>query len=157
MRRQLEDYIQETRESIWRLRSGTIDERDVVTALRDLGRRITSGRVEFAVHVTGHPRPCDSKVQTEVVRIAQEALMNAVRHARAKQIELNVGFSDRTLQLSISDDGQGFDPSTVQQSHGRHYGLIGMQERAAEIGGRCTIESTPGKGSLVVAEFPLSA
>jgi len=157
MRRQLEDYIQETRESIWKLRSGTLDERDVVTALRNLGRRITSGRVEFSVHVTGHPRSCDSKVQTEVVRIAQEALMNAVRHARAKQIELNVGFSDRTLQLSISDDGQGFDPSTVRQSHGRHYGLIGMQERAAEIGGRCTIESTPGKGSLVVAEFPLSA
>ena len=90
MRRQLEDYIQETRESIWKLRSGSIDERDIVTALRSVGRRITSGRVGFAVNVTGHPRSCEPKIQTEVVRIAQEALMNAVRHARAKQIQLNL-------------------------------------------------------------------
>jgi signal transduction histidine kinase len=157
MRRQLEDHIQETRESIWRLRSGSLDERDIVTALRSVGQRITSGRVGFAVNVTGTPRSCESKVQTEVVRIAQEAVMNAVRHARAKEIQLNVGFSERTLRLCISDDGQGFDPAVAPRRNGRHYGLIGMQERAAEIGGRCTIESTPGRGSQVVAEFPLSA
>jgi ligand-binding sensor domain-containing protein len=157
MRRQLENYIQETRDSIWKLRSGAVDDRDIVTVLRGLGRRITSGHADFAVHVTGRPKSCDSKVRTEVERIAQEALMNAVRHAGARQIKLDVGFSDRTLRLSISDDGQGFDPSTVRRSHGRHYGLIGMQERAAEVGGRCTIESRPGEGAHVVAEFPLSA
>jgi ligand-binding sensor domain-containing protein/signal transduction histidine kinase len=157
MRRQLENYIQETRESIWKLRSGAIDERDLVTVLQSLGRRITSGHAKFTVHVTGRPKLCDSKVRTEVERIAQEALMNAVSHGHAKQITLDVGFSDRTLRLSISDDGQGFDPSTVRRSQGRHYGLIGMQERAAEVGGRCTIESTPGEGAHVVAEFPLSA
>jgi signal transduction histidine kinase/sugar lactone lactonase YvrE len=157
MRRQLEDYIQETRESIWKLRSGNIDERDIVTALRHIGRRITSGRVGFDVKITGHPRSCEPKVQTEVVRIAQEALMNAVRHAHAKQIKLNLGFSERTLRLCVSDDGQGFDPESVQKTNGRHYGIIGMQERAAEVGGRCTIESSPGGGAQVVAEFPLSA
>jgi signal transduction histidine kinase len=157
MRRQLEDYIQETRESIWKLRSGNMDERDIVTALRSIGRRITSGRVGFAVNVTGHPRSCEPKIQSEVVRIAQEALMNAVRHARAKEIRLNLGFSERTLRLCVSDDGQGFDPAAVPRSSGHHYGIIGMQERAAEVGGHCTIESTPGAGSQVVAEFPLSA
>ncbi|NOT27053.1 MAG: hypothetical protein HOP16_13215, partial [Acidobacteria bacterium] len=157
MRRQLENYIQETRESIWKLRSGTMDERDIVSVLQSLGSRITSGHTKFTVHVTGRPKSCDSKVRTEVERIAQEALMNAVSHAHAKQITIDVGFSDRTLRLSISDDGQGFDPSMVHRSHGRHYGLIGMQERAAEVGGRCTIESTPGEGAHVVAEFPLSA
>jgi len=157
MRRQLEDYIQETRESIWNLRSGTMDERDIVTALRSVGQRIASGRVRFAVHVTGTPRSCESKVQTEVVRIAQEAVMNAVRHAHAKQVQLDVGFSERTLRLCVSDDGEGFGPAAVAGGGGRHYGLIGMQERAAEIGGRCTIQSTPGGGSQVVAEFPLSA
>lgn len=157
MRRQLEDYIQETRESIWNLRSATADERDIVATLRSVGQRITSGRVRFAVHVTGTPRSCESKVRTEVVRIAQEAVTNAVRHARARQVELNVGFGERTLRLCVSDDGQGFDPAAATAASGRHYGLIGMQERAAEIGGRCTIESTPGGGSQVVAEFPLSA
>jgi signal transduction histidine kinase len=157
MRRQLEDYIQETRESIWKLRSGNMDERDIVTALRHIGRRITSGRVGFAVNVTGNPRSCEPKVQTEVVRIAQEALMNAVRHAHAKEIKLNLGFSERTLRLSVSDDGQGFDPAVVPKSSEHHYGIIGMQERAAEVGGRCSIESTPGGGAQVVAEFPLSA
>ena len=157
MRRQLEDYIQETRESIWNLRSGTMDERDIVTALRSVGQRIASGRVRFAVHVTGTPRSCESKVQAEVVRIVQEAVMNAVRHARAKQVQLDVGFTERTLRLCVSDDGQGFDPAAAASGGGRHYGLIGMRERAAEIGGRCTIESTLGRGSQVVAEFPLSA
>ena len=157
MRRQLEDYIQETRESIWKLRSGTMDERDIVTALRSVGRRITSGRVGFDVKVTGQPRSCEPKIQTEVVRIAQEALMNAVRHAHAKKIKLNLGFSERTLRLCVSDDGQGFDPASVPKSSGHHYGIIGMQERAVEVGGHCTIESTPGGGAQVVAEFPLSA
>ena len=157
MRRQLEDYIHETRESIWKLRSGSLDERDIVTALQSIGRRITSGRVGFAVNVTGNPRSCEPKVQTEVVRIAQEALMNAVRHAHAKEIKLNLGFSERTLRLCVSDDGQGFDPASVPKSSGHHYGIIGMQERAAQVGGRCTIESAPGGGAQVVAEFPLSA
>ncbi len=157
MRRQLEDYIQETRESIWNLRSAGADERDIVATLRSIGQRITSGRVRFAVHVTGTPRSCKSKVRTEVVRIAQEAVTNAVRHARAKQVQMDVGFGERTLRLCVSDDGQGFDPAAASAANGRHYGLIGMQERAAEIGGRCTFESTPGGGSQVVAEFPLSA
>jgi signal transduction histidine kinase len=157
MRRQLENHIQETRESIWNLRSGTVDERDIVATLRSVGQRITSGRVRFAVHVTGTPKSCELKVRVEVVRIAQEAVMNAVRHARAKQVQLNLRFGARTLRLCVSDDGQGFDPSAVATSSERHYGLIGMQERAVEIGGRCTIESTPGGGSQVVAEFPLSA
>ncbi len=157
MRRQLEDYIQDTRESIGTLRSGTMDERDIVTALRTVGQRIASGRVRFAVNVTGTPRSCAFTIQTEVVRIAQEAVINAVRHARAKQVRLDVGFTERTLRLCVSADGQGFDPAAAASGGGRHYGLIGMQERAAEIGGRCTIESTPGGGSQVVAEFPLSA
>ena len=118
MRRQLEDYIQETRESIWKLRSGAGDERDIVTVLQSLGRRITSGQARLTVQVTGHPRSCASNVRTEVERIAREALMNAVRHGHAKQIKLDVGFSDRSLRLSVSDDGQGFDPSTVQRSQG---------------------------------------
>jgi signal transduction histidine kinase len=157
MRRQLEDKIEETRESIWNLRSGTVNERDIVTALRSIGQRITSGRVRFAMNVTGTPRSCETKVQAEAVRIAQEAVMNAVRHGRAQQVQLDLGFGDRTLRLSVSDDGQGFDPAAITGSNGRHYGLIGMQERAAGIGGRCTVESSPGKGAQVVAEFPLSA
>lgn len=157
MRRQLEDHIQETRESIWNLRSPAKAENDIVTTLRSVGQRITSGRVRFAINVTGTPRACEAKVRDEVVRIAQEAVMNAVRHARARQVRLSVGFGERALRVCVSDDGQGFDPAAVATSGGRHYGLIGMQERAAEIGGRCTIESTMGEGSQVVAEFPLSA
>jgi signal transduction histidine kinase len=157
MRRQLEDKIEETRESIWNLRSATAGERDIVTALRNVGQRITSGRVRFAMHVTGTPRRCESKVQAEALRIAQEAVMNAVRHGHAQQVQLDLGFSDRTLRLSVSDDGRGFDPAAIPSGNGRHYGIVGMQERAAEIGGRCTIDSVPGKGSQVTAEFPLSA
>jgi signal transduction histidine kinase len=67
---------------------------------------------------------------------------------------MDIRFDDACLHLRVADDGQGFDPT--QPSDGSHYGLLSMRERAADAGGRCTIESTPGRGVEVVAEFPLT-
>lgn len=156
MRKQIEDYIVEARRSIWDLRSPTLDRQDFVSAMRVAGERLTSGKVAFAVSVTGHPRRCPPKVETQALRIGQEAIINAVRHAEAQRVHLEIGFGDRYLRLRVSDDGRGFNFDEVLSSSLReHYGLVSMKERAADAGGRFTVESSPGQGARIVAEFPL--
>jgi signal transduction histidine kinase len=155
MRRQIEQYIREARQSIWNLRSPFLERRDIVTALHDVATQLTAGRLQLAFTVTGEPRPCNSRVATQVLRIAQEALTNALRHAEASRVEMNVTFADGVLQFHVADDGVGFDAELVSRVSG-HYGLIGMKERAAEVGGRCTIDTVPGNGVRVLTEIPLA-
>ena len=83
--------------------------------------------------------------------------MNAVRHSDARQVQMEIGFDDRVLRLRVVDDGRGFSADELPAAIlATHYGLAGMKERAADAGGRCTIDSAPGSGVQVVAEFPLA-
>lgn len=156
IRRQIEDYIAEARRSISDLRSPMLDRRDLVSALREMGEGLTGGKVSFSLKVTGMPRRCEPKLETQVLRIGHEAIINAVHHAQAKQVEVEIGFDRRLLRLQVTDDGQGLIGNEVETSVGaQHYGLVSMKERAAYAGGRCTIDSSPGAGVRVLAEFPL--
>jgi signal transduction histidine kinase len=156
IQRQIEDYISEARQSIWDLRSPTLERRNLVEALQHTGENLTAGKVDFVLTVTGAPRPCPSKLETHVLRIGHEAIMNAVRHADAQRVEIEIGFEDRRLRLRVADNGRGFDARQTRTAGGLgHYGLMSMQERAADAGGRCTIESMPGAGVQVIAEFPI--
>lgn len=89
-------------------------------------------------------------VELAVYRIAQEALTNAVRHADAKRIVLSVAAAKGLLRLEVRDDGRGFEPNGRSASA---LGLAGMQERATALGGRITIDSTPGGGTTVALEM----
>jgi signal transduction histidine kinase len=92
-----------------------------------------------------------------LLRIAQEAVTNAVRHANPRHISLELRFAVRQLRLTIEDDGCGFSGRPHPQSSGPngHFGLTGMHERAAEIGGKLTVESHPGEGTRVCVEVTL--
>jgi signal transduction histidine kinase len=154
MRRQVEEYIREMRQSIWDLRSPALDRHGLVGALRATGERLTAGKTRFALTVTGTPRRYPSRIEMHALRIGHEAVMNAVRHAEARQVQMEIGFEDQLLRLRIVDDGHGFGAAGAAPEPA-HYGLVSMRERAADAGGRCTIESAPGAGVQVVAEFPL--
>ena len=157
MRKQVEDYIREVRQSIWDLRSPSLDRYGLIGALRATGERLTAGKVGFALTVTGTPRPCPPKMETHILRIGHEAVMNAVRHADARQVQMEIGFDEDVLRLRVVDDGRGFNPGGLGvPSLARHYGLASMKERATDAGGRCTIESASGSGVEVLAEFPLA-
>jgi signal transduction histidine kinase len=156
LRRQTEEYISEARQSIWHLRSHAIDQGDLVTALREAADRITAGKVPFVLRVTGTPRRYPSRLETQVLRIGHEAVMNAVRHANAQRVEMEIGFDDDRLRLRVADDGRGFCFPGQGDDTGQHYGLLSMKERAADAGGRCTITTAPGAGVQVVVEFPLT-
>jgi ligand-binding sensor domain-containing protein/signal transduction histidine kinase len=148
------DSLTEARSSIWDLRSQAGGTEDLATRLSRMAAAATersSPRIRVKSKVSGTYRPLPPKAEAELLRIAQEAVANAVRHARPAQISIELRFGARELQMTIQDDGCGFDGQPHPQSSGPegHFGLAGMRERAAGIGGTMTVESAPGKGTQV--------
>jgi len=84
----------------------------------------------------------------------QEALTNVLRHAGATQVRVTLGESDAGLQLSVRDNGRGFDPGGVPPGH---HGLLGMRYRIESLGGQLELHSAPGAGTLVLARLPAQA
>jgi signal transduction histidine kinase len=95
-------------------------------------------------------------VELGAYRIVQEALNNALQHAQAQQVIIHVESRAHTLSLTVVDDGVGFDlpdqPDALTQ--GGHFGLIGMLERAAQLGGSLRVESAPGQGTRIHVRLP---
>lgn len=145
----------EARRYVWDLRSQELQKKDLAAALRDTTRRLTEEKtVEAVVEVTGPLRPLPQPVETNLLRIGQEAINNAVKHAGANRIDVTLTFDTRNVRLSIRDDGYGFDPE-AQIADG-HFGLIGMRERAQQIGGVLTIESGNEHGTKIEIDVPLN-
>lgn len=94
------------------------------------------------------------EVKQTISRIAQEALHNVVKHARATSVALTLECTDEEVMFEVRDDGSGFDP--IGDFAG-HLGLRSMRERAASLGGRVEIESTPGAGSKIRLTIPINA
>jgi signal transduction histidine kinase/ligand-binding sensor domain-containing protein len=155
IRRQVEGYIREARQSIWDLRSPVLETHDLTAALREFGKQATAGQsVRFAATVSGTPRQCAAKVENQLLRIGQEAITNAVRHAEAKRIHVELRFNDRSLVLRVSDDGRGFDYEDAAHEMDNHYGLTTMKERAEELGARFNVATAAGQGTAVETVVP---
>jgi signal transduction histidine kinase len=145
----------EARRYVWDLRSQDLENKDLPTALNDTARRLTRDReVQAAVQVTGTFRAVPSAIENNLLRIAQEAINNSIRHAGAQRIMIDLHFDTDALQLRVRDDGCGFDPQA--QNGDGHFGLIGMRERAQEIGGELQIRSEAAAGTEVIVNVPLT-
>ena len=150
--------IAEARRYVWDLRSPALDHNDLPAALSETARRLTvETSVDTQVQVSGTFRPMTQLVEDNLLRIGQEAINNAVRHAQARRIFVNLVFDTRRVQLSVRDDGRGFDNQVAGNGLPGHFGLIGMRERAEQIGGTLSIQSTEGSGTEVVADVPISS
>jgi signal transduction histidine kinase len=99
-------------------------------------------------------RPLDPGVELELFRIAQEALTNALKHAQASRVEVIVDLGAMPSRIEVRDDGIGFDPD-APSIRARHLGLTSMEERSGTIGGKLTIDASPGRGTVVTAEVVL--
>jgi signal transduction histidine kinase len=151
-RKQVEGYIREARQSIWDLRSPSLQRRDLATALREIGTRATDDTtVHFESRTIGAARQCSAKIENALLRIGQEAITNALRHSRAERIDLELRFDEETLTLRVHDNGCGFDTERVSSELNGHCGLISMRERAEDIEGEFKISSTMGSGTAVEA------
>jgi signal transduction histidine kinase len=158
VRRQVRHGIAEARRYVWALRSPSFDNNDLPAALTETARRLTHDTaVQAQVEVNGSFRPLDQSVEDNLLRIGQEAINNAVKHAQAERIFVNLVFDARRVQLIVRDDGRGFDNHVAGNGRAGHFGLVGMRERAEQMGGTLSIRSTGGAGTEVVADVPLSS
>jgi signal transduction histidine kinase len=96
------------------------------------------------------------RLEEHILRIAREAVMNALRHAEATRIAVTLDCADSAMRLGIADDGRGFDPDGLRRLNGDHWGLVDMHERARLSGGCVTVQSRPGEGTRVEAVFPMT-
>jgi signal transduction histidine kinase len=148
--------IAEARRYVWDLRSQALEKNDLPTALAETARRLTSETpLQVQFDVTGTFRPLPRLVEDNLLRLGQEAINNAVRHAQAQQIFVNLKFNAKRVELSVRDDGRGFDYQADKSEGSNHYGLVGMRERAEQIGGTLSIHSGNGSGTEVLIQVPI--
>ena len=144
---------QEVQHAIWDMESPLLKGSDLGGALRKLSTYVTSNKVAPRVEVTGEPADLPRATMHNLIRIAQEATTNALRHARAGEIILRLNYQADGIELVIADDGAGFQPDAVLNQAG-HFGLRGIRTRAKKLGGTLNITSAPGEGTSVRVVVP---
>ena len=151
------DSLSEARSAIWELRSQSAENEDLAARLSKMAAQVTaSSAIKVRLEVHGTYRPLGRVVEDELVRIGKEAVTNAVRHANAEHIDIELAFEPKKLRMTIADDGQGFAPEASGRGPAGHFGLQGMRERAAHIHAALTVHSTVGQGTRVSLEATVS-
>jgi signal transduction histidine kinase len=149
VRGHVREGLAEARQSIWALRSQDAGETTLPVRLRRATEHAAGHGVEthFALHGAFRALPAD--VEKEILRVAQEALHNGKKHARAHNVWVQLDYGQNEVAMEVRDDGKGFETGTEAVSPPGHYGLTGMRERAASIGARLDVTSAPGEGTTV--------
>jgi signal transduction histidine kinase len=150
--------LREARERVWDMRETDLGGDDLPTALEAIAQERTAGTgIEVSVVSAGRRRRLARSLEDAAFRIGREAVVNAVRHAEARRIEIRVAFGATTLRLEVRDDGRGFTEEEAEEALRRgHLGLSGVRERATRMGGRCDVRARPGGGTIVAFEVPLA-
>ena len=155
IRKDVEEYIREARESIWSLRSRPSG-RSLATALRETCEHVTRDTaLALDFSVAGAPRQVSTVAEEQLVRICREAVTNVLHHAAASRVEVALQYDGSAVLLRVADDGAGFDASRPADDAGGHLGLIGMRERAESAGGSVDVLSNPETGTEVRVRLPL--
>ncbi len=143
----------ELRAAVVELRPAALDEDGLVATLRtqiQVLDRAHSARVTFAGRGV---KALPAAQEEAVLRVAQEALHNALRHSGAEHVDVTLDRRGSGAVLRVTDNGSGFDPKAVRRA-GRHLGLVSMRDRSSGAGGTLTVESAPGKGTTIEMEVP---
>jgi ligand-binding sensor domain-containing protein/signal transduction histidine kinase len=149
--------LAEARRSVMNLRSAALDNGDLATALTETSRlMLADGAVEFELRTEGIARPLLPKVENNLLRIGQEAITNAMKYSQARRIQVHLAYVETGVVLSVCDDGTGFEQSATA-SNGVHFGLLGMEERAKQMGAKLSVISRKGGGTAVTVEVPQEA
>jgi signal transduction histidine kinase len=154
--------VTEGRDAVQALRESAGPSEDLPEALSALAEQLAGDAdrgpaATIRINVEGSPRRLRPIVRDDVHRIASEAMRNAMRHAQARQIQVDIHYDQRCLQLRIRDDGTGIDAAILEdRSVSGHWGLPGMRERAELIGGTLAVRSRLGAGTEVELSLPAS-
>jgi len=148
--------LSEARRAVSDLRSDELEKHELATELPEIAAKMAaSAAAEAKIQVVGTPRRLSPTIEKNLLRIFQEAMANALKHAAARNIDIKLQYSSDSLMLSVQDDGNGFDTTKTIPLGVGHYGLTGMHERAERIGGRLTLKSQLGQGTQLLVEVPL--
>jgi signal transduction histidine kinase/ligand-binding sensor domain-containing protein len=148
--------LQETRRSVAGLRGGTGSSAGLSTAVADAARQLVQEHdIKLKLNLDDRRQELPAEVKYNLLCIAQEAITNSIKHAGARMIEVTLACSANDLRLSVRDDGQGMSRGDGNGRAG-HYGIIGMKERASQIGAELEVASTPGRGTKVSVRVPVA-
>ena len=146
--------IEEGRNAVRGLRSGG-EAHDLEHAFSGIQSELAAGQTTaYRVIVEGKPRLLNPVVRDDVYRIGREGLVNAFRHSGATAVEIEIEYAPSELRLFVRDDGRGIDPQVARTGTTGHWGIAGMKERAARIGGSLTIRSRAAAGTEIELRVP---
>jgi signal transduction histidine kinase len=152
----IDEAIQESVRISENLLPSKLKDFDLATCLRSLCNSIEStSRTPVSFEAFGESGEVGQTQKINFYRIAQEAINNAIKHAEAGTISVQLNEEQNIIQMMIEDDGKGFEKNK-NYDQSRHHGLVNMQERAAIMGGKLTIESDADRGTLIIVEAPVN-
>jgi ligand-binding sensor domain-containing protein/signal transduction histidine kinase len=153
----MDRVIEEARLAVVGLRTPESGRGGIENGLRDFFLEIADmGEAHLSLHQTGKPRRLKHEALEQTCSIAKEAILNAVRHSSARNIQVTIGWGWLHFKVSVSDDGSGIDAFTLEHGRALHWGLVGMRERAKQLKGELRITSSPNAGTTVSLSIPAS-
>jgi len=153
-----EQYLAEARRAIWELRSPLLQKSgDFSSVIAKVSQRaLESTDIHLSFSIEGTERPVEPFVEANLLRICQEAVANAAKHAHPTRVEVFLAFGPKGVQLCVSDDGCGFAPTDAKASNNGHFGLLGIEERVAALRGILSVKSAPGRGTILKVTIPIN-
>jgi two-component system NarL family sensor kinase len=149
--------LTEARRSVMNLRSAALENGDLGSALAETARQMAADKpVDVQLKVSGSARPLPAKIENDLLRLGQEAITNSLKYSQARTIRIELDYRPGGISLRLRDDGQGFNPAENAGDAETHFGLLGMRERAKQMGANLSIQSQPGQGAEVVVEVALA-
>jgi signal transduction histidine kinase len=143
--------LAEARDSIWNMRSQVLEKSDLGEALEGILVQMTEGTgVTPHMRVEGASRRLAPVIENNLLRVGQEAITNACKHAKPTRIDVALEFDGRNVRLAVKDDGVGFVMGSRPNGSRRSFGLVGIKERADLLGGKVEIQSAPGQGTRIL-------
>lgn len=156
-RAQIKETLEEARKAVWDLRHSTTA-REPIADLFELAKKLGNehgARVETAIE--GERVALDPLMERTLLLVGREALRNSVLHGSPANISVRVVFEGSRVRMEVLDDGRGFDSDSARLEPMDHFGIVGMRERAEQLGGEFEIRSKPGKGAVVIVSFPVAS
>ncbi|MHB1937946.1 MAG: sensor histidine kinase [Acidobacteriaceae bacterium] len=156
-RKLVRDSLSEARRSIWNLRSNEAGKIDFASRFSSAIRQRTAGKpIDTNIQFTGPYRALPEHVESELLKIALEAVANVLQHARATRLDILVRYDIDRLKMQIEDNGVGLVADVAESRPEGHFGLLGMRERTQAIGGTFAVNGPSGAGTTISVELPLN-
>ncbi|HEX4265570.1 MAG TPA: histidine kinase [Verrucomicrobiae bacterium] len=146
----------DVRRSVWDLRSRALEQFDLTGAMSTSGKQLTDGtNIHLEVSAKGRVRPLSETMEENLLRIAQEALTNVIKHSGATIATIELDYGPQNVILQITDNGRGFEPEKSAGPAQGHFGLLGISERGKRLGAQVSISAEPGRGTTIRVQVPI--